>query len=107
PRLDTDRTPGVRQGDWRRGCVFGELRSGLRDRADASCARRDGDDLMALYLPQERIAPRLAPSRVGRKDMLSTPVVAGRGRGANSKRRRRRTRTNLLPHRGAVRTPGW
>ena len=92
------RTPGFRQGDWRGGRVFGELRSGLRDRADASCERRNGNDLRALDEPQDRVATGLAPSRVGWKDMLSTPVVAGRGRGESSKRRRRRTRTNLLPH---------
>ena len=42
------RTPGFRQGDWRGGRVFGELRSGLRHRADASCERRNGNDLRAL-----------------------------------------------------------
>ena len=39
---------GFRHGDWRGGCVFGELRSGLRDWTDAACERRNGNDLMAL-----------------------------------------------------------
>ena len=62
---------------------------GLHDRADAACERRNGDDLMARTRPQDRGATGLAPSRVAEKDMLSTPVVAGRGRGASSERRRR------------------
>ena len=63
--------------------------------------------VMAFDQPRHTGATGPAPSRVGRKDMLSTPVVAGRGRGKSSKRRRRRTRTNLLPHQGPVRTAGW
>jgi acyl carrier protein len=61
---------------------------------------------MVLEQPEDRGATDLAPSRVDRKDMLSTPFVAGRGRGASFERRRQRTPNELSPPRGAERLNG-
>ena len=99
-----DGAPGLGQGDWRGGRVFGEFRGGLHDRTDAACERRNGNDLMALELPESCSATGVPPSRVDRKDMLSTPFVAGRGRGGFSSVGVGEPRTNLSAPSGAERT---
>jgi hypothetical protein len=59
--------------------------------------------LMVLESPGNRGVTGLRPSRVDRKDMLSTPFVAGRGRADLSSIGVGEPRTNLSAPRGAER----
>src|SRR6185437_11678713 len=77
PRLDTDRAPGVGQGDWRRGGLSGEFRSGLLDRTDAPCERRNGNDLRILESPKNGGARGLALLSRWRRRYAIDPVCRG------------------------------
>ena len=94
PRLRADGAAGLRRGHRRRGGLSGERGSSLRDRTDAACERRNGNDLMALSPQNGLAAAGLAALSPWRK-RYAIDAVRRRAREGRRLFERRRRRTPI------------